>query len=64
MPVGFLNQLATRRSNIGRIPVSGIAFSLLFAGFVASGEGFLELDSVDLDQGEAPAPLMLSLQLG
>ena len=62
--VSSLDQLATRRSSSGRIPIDGITFSLLFSGFVASGEGFVELESVDFGEGEAPAPLMLSLQLG
>ena len=61
--VRSLDQLATRRSNSGRIPDDFVAFSLLFPGFVASGEGFLELESVDFGHGEAPAPLVLSLQL-
>ena len=63
MAVCSLDQLATRRSNSGRISDDFVAFSLLFPGFVASSEGFLELESVDFGHGEAPAPLVLSLQL-
>ena len=63
MSVSSLDQLATRRSSSGLISVGGITFSLLFTSFVASGEGFLELESVDFGEGQAPTPLMLSLKL-